>query len=133
MATSIGSVVLKYLDNFSLAALEPLLASEYISSETSTPDRSVLLPSLYSRAGSGLTRISNLFPSNVKRTVEILLSTIWLVKEFFLKYIYLHVSCGFAILPYVLLVLVWGGVGEGPKSWQISNKGRICSSRSICP
>ncbi|MGC2575383.1 MAG: hypothetical protein WA364_28080, partial [Candidatus Nitrosopolaris sp.] len=40
------------------------------------------------RAGSGLTRISNLLPSAVRRTVVILVSTIYLVEEFYLKYIY---------------------------------------------
>src|SRR5215831_8410347 len=81
-------MVLKYFTSFSPAALVPLFASEYISSETSTLDKSVLLPSLYSRAGSGLTRISNLLPSAVRRTVVILVSTIYLVEEFYLKYIY---------------------------------------------
>ena len=76
LATSVGSAVLKCFVNFSLAALEPLFASEYISSEIRTLERSVLLPSLYYKAGSGFTKISNLSPSMVSRTTVNLVSVI---------------------------------------------------------
>src|SRR5215210_1158528 len=75
-AISFVSFVLKCFVNFSLAALEPLLASEYISSEISILEKSVLLPVLYSNAGSGFTKISNLSPSIERRTVLYLASTI---------------------------------------------------------
>ncbi len=54
---------MKCLFNLSTATRDPLFASEYISSETNTEDKSVRLPNLYSNAGSGFTKISNLsFP-----------------------------------------------------------------------